>query len=278
MSALESAKADLQRREKERPRVLSQAERDHLLALGPDLATVWHAATTTPRDRKELLRALIEEVIIKVERGTASAHLTLRWKGGALGEIELALPRSRPATIRTDEDTIALVRRLAAHHPDTVIAGILNRQGRKTARGHRFEGNRVCNLRQHWSIPCFVPEPASGDGELLTIKAAACVLGVAPSTIHRLLNDGIIPGEQSTPGAPWRIRLTDDLKARFNGEAGDGFLAMREAMRTLGVSRQTVLQRVKRGELEAVHVTRGKQKGLRIKVIARQGKLFEQTT
>ena len=278
LSALESAKADLQRREKERPRVLSQAERDHLLALGPDLATVWHAATTTPRDRKELLRALIEEVIIKVERGTASAHLTLRWKGGALGEIELALPRSRPATIRTDEDTIALVRRLAAHHPDTVIAGILNRQGRKTARGHRFEGNRVCNLRQHWSIPCFVPEPASGDGELLTIKAAACVLGVAPSTIHRLLNDGIIPGEQSTPGAPWRIRLTDDLKARFNGEAGDGFLAMREAMRTLGVSRQTVLQRVKRGELEAVHVTRGKQKGLRIKVIARQGKLFEQTT
>ena len=278
LSALESAKADLQRREKERPRVLSQAERDHLLALGPDLATVWHAATTTPRDRKELLRALIEEVIIKVERGTASAHLTLRWKGGALGEIELALPRSRPATIRTDEDTIALVRRLAAHHPDPVIAGILNRQGRKTARGHRFEGNRVCNLRQHWSIPCFVPEPTSGDVELLTITAAACVLGVAPSTIHRLLNDGIIPGEQSTPGAPWRIRLTVDLKARFNGEAGDGFLAMREAMRTLGVSRQTVLQRVKRGELEAVHVTRGKQKGLRIKVIARQGKLFEQTT
>ena len=278
LSALESAKADLQRREKERPRVLSQAERDHLLALGPDLATVWHAATTTPRDRKELLRALIEEVIIKVERGTASAHLTLRWKGGALGEIELALPRSRPATIRTDEDTIALVRRLAAHHPDPVIAGILNRQGRKTARGHRFEGNRVCNLRQHWSIPCFVPEPASGDGELLTITAAACVLGVAPSTIHRLLNDGIIPGEQSTPGAPWRIRLTDDLKARFNGEAGDGFVTMHEATRKLGVTRQTVLQRVKRGELEAVHVTRGKQKGLRIKVIARQGKLFEKTT
>ena len=49
-------------------------------------------------------------------------------------------------------------------------------------------------------------------------------------------------------------------------------------MRTLAVSRQTVLQRVKRGELEAVHVTRGKQKGLRIKVIARQGKLFEQTS
>jgi hypothetical protein len=29
--------------------------------------------------------------------------------------------------------------------------------------------------------------------------------------LHRWLNDGIIPGEQLTPGAPWRIRLTDDL-------------------------------------------------------------------
>jgi excisionase family DNA binding protein len=43
---------------------------------------------------------------------------------------------------------------------------------------------------------------------------------------------------------------------------------MREAARALGVSRQTVLQRVKHGELEAVHVMRGKQKGLRIKVLS----------
>ena len=49
---------------------------------------------------------------------------------------------------------------------------------------------------------------------------------------------------------------------------------MREAIRALGVSRQTALQRVKRGELEAVHVTRGRQKGLRIKVIGRHADLF----
>ena len=81
----------------------------------------------------------------------------------------------------------------------------------------------------------------------MTIKKAAIALGVAPSTIHRLLNDGIIAGEQLTPGAPWRIRLTDDIKARFDGDAGDGFLPMREAIRALGVSRQTVLHRVKGG-------------------------------
>ncbi len=278
LSALEEAKAELTRRERERPRFLSHDERDRLLSLGPDLDSVWHAATTAPRDRKELLRTLIEEVVIHVERDKAAAHLTLRWKGGALNEIDLALPRSRPATIRTDEDTIALVRRLALHYPDSVIAGILNRQGRTTAYGHRFEAGRVGNLRRHWDIPCFEPTADEAKGELLTIKKAATALGVAPSTVHRLLNDGIIAGEQLTPGAPWRIRWTDDLMARFNADVDDDFMPMRDAMRVLGVSRPTVLQRVKRGEIEAVHVMRGKQKGLRIKVIARQSQLFTPTS
>ncbi|WP_247400900.1 helix-turn-helix domain-containing protein [Bradyrhizobium sp. 76] len=240
------------------------------------ISSPWIASTTTPRDRKELLRTLLDEVIVKVDRDACAAHLTLRWKGGALTEIDLGLPRSRPATIRTDEDTVALLRRLAMHYPDAVIADILNRQGRATAYGHRFDRNRVGNLRRHWKIPNFQDKPQAA-GDLLNIKQAAAALGVAPSTIHRLLNDGIIAGEQLTPGAPWRIRLTDELKARFNGETSDDFLPMREAMRALGVPRQTVLQRVKRGELEAVHVVRGKQKGLRIKVLAPQSNRFDQT-
>jgi hypothetical protein len=160
LSALKAAKAEHSRREEARPRAPSQDERGRLLALGADLATVWHTATTTRRDRKELLRTLLEEVIVKVERDKAAARLALRWKGGALAGIDLALPRSRPATIRTDEDTIALVRRLAALYPDAVIAGILNRQGRTTAYGHRFEAGRVGNLRRHWDIPCFEPSAA----------------------------------------------------------------------------------------------------------------------
>ncbi|MGY2812008.1 hypothetical protein [Bradyrhizobium sp. USDA 4506] len=182
LKALEAAKADLARREAARPHMISQQERDRLLALGPDLVSVWNASTTTPRDQKEL-RTLLDEVVIKVDRDAFAAHLTLRWKGGALTEIDLALPRSRPATIRTDEDTVALLRRLAVHYRDAVIAGILNRQGRTTAYGHRFDRNRVGNLRRHWKIPSFQEKPRA-DGDLLTIKQAANALGVAPSTIH----------------------------------------------------------------------------------------------
>jgi predicted DNA-binding transcriptional regulator AlpA len=278
LSALAAAKAELARREAERPRVLSEAERASLLAVGADLNAVWHAPTTSPRDRKELLRTLLEEVIIKVERDKYAAHVTMRWKGGALTELDLHLPHSKPQIVRTDEDTVALVRRLAAHYPDAVIAGILSRQGRKTAYGHPFQVHHVAGLRRQWKIPRYEPKAKSSEDELLTVQKAAAALGVAPATLHRLLNDGIIGGEQLTPGAPWRIRLADDIKARFSQDAGEGFLPMREAMRALGVSRQTVLRRVKRGELEAIHVVRGKQKGLRIKLIQRQPNLFDHTS
>jgi hypothetical protein len=277
LTDLETAQTELARRQEQRPCVLSREERERLLALGADLAIVWDAPTTTSRDRKELLRALIEEVILSVDRDEPAAHLTLRWKGGALTDIDVPLPRSRPATIRTDEATLDLVRRLATLYPDTIIAGILNRQGRTTARGHRFEANRVAHLRNHWRIPCFQPKLQAAGGEIMTVAAAAAVLNVAPSTLHRWLNDGLIEGEQVTPGAPWRIRLTEQLKARFTEAAGQDFVTMQEATRALGVTRQTVLHRVKRGEIEAAHVTKGGKTGLRIKVIDHQARLFEQT-
>ncbi|MGH8533345.1 MAG: helix-turn-helix domain-containing protein, partial [Gammaproteobacteria bacterium] len=264
---LEQAQAELTRRGELRPRTLTPHERRVLLALGHDLKRVWFAPTTTPRDQKELLRTLLEEVIIAIYREEYRAHLTLRWRGGMLTELDVNLPHSRPATVRTDEDTVALVRRLAVHYPDAVIAGILTRQGRSTAYGLRFTANHVGNLRRHWNIPRFEPPTERSEGELLTIKQAAQILSIAPSTIHRWLNDGFIAGEQITPGAPWRIRLTDELTSRFVEEAPMGYVPMQEATRLLGVSRQTVLQRVKRGELDAVHVYQGRRKGLRIRLI-----------
>ena len=275
---LEQAKQELSRREQLRPRTLSAQERRSLLTLGRDLQRLWHAPTLSVRDRKQLLRTLLEEVTVTVHREQYQAHLKLRWRGGKFTECDVALPRSRPATIRTDEDTLELVRRLAQHYPDATIAGILNAQGRLSAQGLRFNQNLVGNLRRHWKIPCFEPPAERPEGELLSIRQAARVLGTAPSTLHRWVNDGFIAGEQPTPGAPWRIRITDALRSRFVDNSPEGYVVMQAATRRLGVSRQTVLQRVKRGELDAVLVRRGRCKGLRIKVVNDQPDFFEHTS
>jgi transposase len=68
--------------------------------------------------------------------------------------------------------------------------------------------------------------------------------------------------------------MTEELRARFIEKVPEGYVSMKEAKGILGVTRQTVLQRVKRGELKAVHVHHGKQIGLYIKVLNRQRSLF----
>jgi excisionase family DNA binding protein len=275
LRALADAEAELVRREAARPRTLDEHDRAALAALGADVGRVWSAPTTTDRDRKELLRSLLEEVRVDVHREERRAELTLRWKGGASTELAVALRGANPPAIRTDEDTIALVRRLAVHYPDAIIAGILNRQGRRSATGRRFTATIVQGLRHHWHIPRHRPAAETPDGELVTITEAAKLLGVVPSTVLRWLADGFIAGEQLTPGAPWRIRMTAELRERFVDETPPGWLPMLEATHALGVSRQTVLQRVKRGELKAVHVRSGRRKGLRIKVDRPDPSLFE---
>ncbi|MGW9029973.1 hypothetical protein ACWGQ5_38910, partial [Streptomyces sp. NPDC055722] len=67
---------------------------------------------------------------------------------------------------------------------------------------------------------------------------------------------------------------TDDLRNLFVDDAPVGWLAMLEATLAYGLSRQTLLQRVKRGELKAVHVRTGRRKGLRIEPPTPQNSLF----
>jgi DNA invertase Pin-like site-specific DNA recombinase len=275
------AETELARRETVRPKTLTSQEKHAILALGDDLGSVWSAPTTTDKDRKQLLRTLLEEVQITVRRDEADPHadLLLRFTGGVLSELTVPLRRPQPS-IRTDEDTIALLRRLAVHYPDAKIAGILNRQGRQTARGLSFTASRVQSLRHHWKIPSYQPnnQPHHEEGELLNVSAAATVLGIAPSTLLRWLNDGFVVGEQITPGAPWRIRLTDELRDMVVTDAPDGWLALHHASRALGISRQTILHKVQRGELQAVLTRTGRRKGLRINVSQPQDTLFETPT
>ena len=119
---------------------------------------------------------------------------------------------------------------------------------------------------------------AAGDGEpegdLLNVTQAARELRIAPSTLLRWLDDGFVAGEQITPGAPWQIRLTGQLQAMLTDNTPDGWVPLAYATQALGVSRQTVLQKVKRGELRAVLTRTGRRKGLRIELPAPQDGLF----
>jgi DNA invertase Pin-like site-specific DNA recombinase len=280
-SKLERALAGLEREQRAlaalehaRPAPLTDVERRGLARLARELPKLWAAKSTTDRDRKELVRTLVSEIVVTVRRPENIADVEVFWEGGARSQLSVQLVRRGGESLRTDEDTIELIARLAVHHPDRQIAAVLNRQARRTGTGLPFTESRVKHVRQKNAIRA--APPPDPNGEAVTVEHAADELGVSTATIHRWLREGLLPGEQTTPGAPWRIHISDDVRARFVPNIPDGFVPLAEAAQALGVARQTVLHKVQRGQLAAVQVTQGRRKGLRIQVSATDAGLFAQ--
>ena len=184
LTELAAAEAELARRQAARPAALTASERAAILALGDDLQAVWDAPTTTDKDRKQLLRTLLDEVGITIcrDHDSGRADLILRWKGGAISELTIPVKRKPPRRLRTDEDTISLVRRLAVHYDDAKIAWILNRQNRRTPRGLSYTAGRVQGLRHYWGIPRHQDTADNQEGDLLTVADAAREL--RPGALH----------------------------------------------------------------------------------------------
>jgi predicted RNA methylase len=64
-----------------------------------------------------------------------------------------------------------------------------------------------------------------------------------------------VEAAQVTAHAPWRIRVTDELRGRVVADAPAGWVGLAAAAARLGRSRQTVLHWVQSGKLQAVQVT-----------------------
>ena len=159
LGELAAAESELVRKQQAHPLELTENQHQQIRALATDLKQAWDAPTTTARDRKELLQGLLEEVKIEVLPEDAKAHLVLRWKTGELSQLDVLWRIKHVPPIRTAEDTIDWVRRLALHHPDAIIAGGLNSQGRKTATGERFTADKVGNLRTETDLHRSIHSP-----------------------------------------------------------------------------------------------------------------------
>ena len=145
LSRVRDCEARLQALEasRDRQRELTPEQRDAYLALGEDLQRVWSHESTLPQLRKRLLRAVLVEIIATIKG--REIHLLLHWKGG--GHSHLVVPRNRTGEHRwtTDAQTGALIRDLARMLPDELIAGLLNRLGKKTGKGNSWTKTRKSN-------------------------------------------------------------------------------------------------------------------------------------
>src|SRR5207302_9159082 len=97
-------------------RVATPEQKAKVLALAKDLPRVWHAPTTSSKDRKRMLRLLIED--ITVEKPSAHEQLKQllvhsRWQGGACSDLHLQRPPKIADRVRYPATVVDRVRDLA---------------------------------------------------------------------------------------------------------------------------------------------------------------------
>jgi DNA invertase Pin-like site-specific DNA recombinase len=208
LTAVRTAASQLAAQQARRPVTLTEQEAAWITVAGADLQAVFSAPATSNVQRKQLLRALITEIVATVSPagsgGERTASLRIIWQGGASTELTVPLARTGQHSRVTSEETLDLVRRLAVHYNDTTIAQILGHQGRRTATGLTWTKTHISQLRAYHDIPRYQPAaesvtPGQDDALVVTIARAGHELGVSTATLYRWLREGFLTGEQLTP-------------------------------------------------------------------------------
>ena len=98
--------------------------------------------------------------------------------------------------------------------------------------------------------------------DVCTVQRAAENLEVDRGTVVRWIEAGLLHGTQLTPAAPWRVRVTDEDHRRLTAsDAPEDRLPLKSDARALGVSQQTVVQKLNAGKLQGVPVHVGRRSG-----------------
>ncbi len=198
---LRAALAELDRE----PRALDEEDRATILALGERFADVWSSDRCPVTLKKQIVRTVVEDVVVDHDEASNMLRFVVHWKGGSHTQFEMERPGRNPQ--RTGEEDLEIIRGLGVRYGDGVIAGVLNQLGRRTGKGLRWNQERVHTARRNHSIPGHketVPDP-----NVLSLGEAARHAGVSQTTIKRLVASGLLVKEQVVPWAPWEIRRAD---------------------------------------------------------------------
>ena len=183
-----AAQEDYEQQTAKERRLIDTHTRQQLLSLAEDFPRVWNDPSVEPRERKRIVRLLIEDVtLIKAE--VITAHVRLRGGATRTLTVPVGLPawmlRKTPATI------VSTIDELLDTHSEVEITAILNERGHRTYRQIPYTLDRVVWLRDTYKLKSRrrrLQEQGFG-----TIEQLRRRLGVSQGTIKRWCKEGLLP-------------------------------------------------------------------------------------
>ncbi len=205
LAALAGAEQSLEAARDSLPPLPSRADLEKLAA---DLPALWHAATTSNKDRKRLLRTLIADVTLLPETDRSKARIGIRWHTGTTDQITAARAIHPGTARRSPSPAVDMVTRLGPATPTAELAELLNAAGLRTGNGRPFDVKAVQWIRHAYQIPA--PAPYA-DGEV-SVAEAARRLGCSTGVIYYWIEAARLDARRG-PGNRLCIRWNDRIEA-----------------------------------------------------------------
>ena len=121
---------DYDRFQRETPSQLTAEERSRIQSLTGDITTLWNAEGTTNADRKEIIRCLVDRVVVAVKCDSEFVDVTIHWAGGFESRHQIIRPVATYAQLRDFELLLSRVVELReSGQVATEIADHLNAEG-----------------------------------------------------------------------------------------------------------------------------------------------------
>ena len=129
MSSETTLNQDHEKHLKEQPAILTKSEQLAIQSLASDIPHLWEAESTTGEQRQQIVRLLIERVVVTIQGNTEKVHVSIHWKGGCQSEANFNRPVGKLEQLSYYKELIERVADLYGEGKSlTVIANILNEE------------------------------------------------------------------------------------------------------------------------------------------------------
>lgn len=188
LRALQQAQTEFDQQRQRNALPITDEVRRRVMALTTDFPAVWRDPGTTDRDRKRLLRLLLEDVTLL--KSVQAVTLQVRFRGGSTQTLTLPALQNAWQSWTTSPEVITEIDRLLDDHTDHQVSVILNQRGFRSGKGELFSARIVARLRKAYELPDrFTRLRAKG---LLTVGEMAAKLGVCTGTIKQWRAAGLL--------------------------------------------------------------------------------------
>lgn len=181
------AAADHERRGREHAASLDAETQRRILDLAQRFPRIWHDPRVDARERKRILRLLVEDVTL-TKAQAITAHVRL--SGGAVRSLVLDRPQPIAQLRKFKPELVAEVNRLLDDHCDREIAQILNQRGLRTWKGEPFNLKKIAFIRTAYKLASRYRRLRER-GMLATAEVAAR-FGVSKTAVHEWGRQGLI--------------------------------------------------------------------------------------